>query len=90
MFSTSSVVASEKGALCGIQTRRSSFALCKVVNYCKYLTPNRHVIVISMKKRTMSLLKQSYNSRANGAMIRKIERQIVQSELYNCKETVMC
>ena len=38
----------------------------------------------------MSLLKQSYNSRANGAMIRKIERQIVQSELYNCKETVMC
>ena len=45
-----------------------------VVTYCKYVTPNRHVIVLSMKKRMMSLLKRSCSSRANGAMIREGER----------------
>jgi len=74
MFSTSSVVASEKGVLGGNQTRRGSFAMCQVVTYCKYVTPNRHVIVLSMKKSMTSLLKRSYNSRANVAMIRKGER----------------
>jgi len=74
MFSTSSVAASEKGVLGGNQTRRDSFALCQVVFYCKYVTPNRHVIVLSMKKRMMSLLKRSCSSRANGAMIREGER----------------
>ena len=38
----------------------------------------------------MSLLKRSYNIRANGAMIGKGERYIVQSELYKCKQTVTC
>ena len=74
MFSISLVAASEKGVLGGNQTRLGSFALCQVGTYCKYVTPNRHVIVLSMKKRMMSLLKRSYNSRANGAMIRKGER----------------
>ena len=74
MFLISSVAASEKGVLGGNQTRRGSFALCQVVIYCKYVTPNRHVIVLSMKKRMMSWLKRSYNSRADGAMIRKGER----------------
>jgi len=68
------VAASENGVLSGNQTSRGSFALCQVVIYCKYVTPNRHIIVLSIKKKMMSLLKRSYNSRANGAMIRKGER----------------
>jgi len=74
MFPISLVAASEKGVLGGNQTRRGSSVLCQVVTYCKYVTPNRHVIVLSMKKRMMTLLKRSYNSRANGVMIRKGER----------------
>ena len=90
MFLLFSVVVSEKEAPSGNQTRPASFALCQVVIYCKYIAPNRHVIVLSTKKRMMSLLKRSCNNRANGAMIRKGEREIVQSELRQCKKVVMC
>jgi len=71
MFSVSLVAASEKEVLGGKQTRRRLFALCQVVIYCKYVTPNRHVIALSMKKKMMSLLKRSHNSRANCAMSRR-------------------
>jgi len=74
MFLLFSVAVSEKKALSGNQTRRGSLVLCQVVIYCEYVTPNRHIIVLSTKKRMMSLLKRSCNSRANGAMIRKGER----------------
>jgi len=58
MFSISSVAASEKGVLGGNQTRRGSFALCLSSNLLQNVTPNRHVIVLSMKKRMMSLLNE--------------------------------
>jgi len=73
MFSVSLVAASEKGVLGGKQTRRGLFELCQVVTYCKYVTPNLHVIALSMKKKMMSLLKRSHNSRANSAVNREGE-----------------